>query len=188
MQVVAFYSENTIYEEEAEIWKESFKSCDTILIPIKNMGGWLNNCRQKPYIISEALSLSKDSILYVDIDARLMRDLEEIPEPELPGFCFLNGIKVKQYNRQLASGTIYFPKKEISFQILSDWKRMQELWPGINDQRTLQEVIESNKYDYQILEKEWLGIDKFQELPNPIIHHTQVSRTLKTRTLEGVPK
>lgn len=183
MRVVAFYTKDTKYEEEAEIWKESFKSCNTLLFPIKNEGSWELNCGKKPSVLLEALHSLNEPILYVDIDARLMRDLEEIPEPELPGFCFLN-YKAGAWDRQLASGTIYLPQTTNSFKILLEWINIQEANPEVWDQKTLQHVIESNKYEYQILPKDWLGVSRHQELPNPIIYHTQASRWLKATVNE----
>jgi hypothetical protein len=180
MRVVAFYTKDTKYEEEAEIWKESFKSCNTLLFPIKNEGSWELNCGKKSSVLLEALHSLNEPILYVDIDARLMRDLEEIPEPELPGFCFLNKNKVKNYGRELASGTIYFPQTVASFKILIEWTALQKRFPTVWDQKTLQDVVESNKYNYQILPPEWLGVSRHAELANPIIYHTQASRRLKS--------
>jgi len=179
MQVIAFYTKNTPYENEVEIWKESFKECPSKIYPIENKGSWELNCAMKPKVILSALREFDDSILYVDIDARLQRPLESIEPSELPGFCFINSTKVPPFNRQLASGTIYFPQKPNSYKILLDWIDFQEQNPTMWDQVTLQHIVESNKYKYQILAPEWIAISKIAEIKNPIIYHTQASRRLK---------
>jgi len=178
VRVVAFYTKDTEYEKEAEIWKDSFSSCKTALFPLENKGSWELNCAMKSQVLLSALLNFEDPILYVDIDARLCRPLEEIPDPTLPGFCFLN-YKTGDWDRQLASGTIYLPQTTTSFKILLEWGNIQEANPEVWDQVTLQHVIESNKHQYQILPKDWLGVSRHQELPNPIIYHTQASRRLK---------
>jgi len=184
MRVVAFYTENTEYEKEAEIWEESFKGCSTKVYSVPNQGSWEANCGLKPEILLAALQETENPVLYVDIDARLCRPLEPISRPDLPGFCFLNQYKVPPFDRQLASGTIYLPQSVISYKIVLEWIALQKKNPTVWDQVTLQHVVESDKYEYQILPPEWLGVDKHAELENPIIFHTQASRRLKSTVNE----
>jgi len=178
MQVIAFYTKNTPYALEANTWKESFKSCNYKIYEVENKGSWELNCALKSKVLLSALREFNDSVLYVDIDARLIRPLEEMKYPDLPGFCFLNKVKIPPFNRQLASGTIYLP------QLVLDWIDFQEKNPTMWDQISLQHIVESNKYEYQILPNEWLGISKIQEVENCIIYHTQASRRLKKKINE----
>ena len=99
-------------------------------------------------------------------------------------YCFLNQYKVPPFDRQLASGTIYFPQSVLSYKILLEWIALQKKNPTVWDQVTLQHVVESDKYEYQILPPEWLGVDRHAELENPIIFHTQASRRLKSTVNE----
>lgn len=179
MRVIAFFTKDTGYEEEANIWKESFKSCDTKIYVVESRGSWEENCGIKPEILLTALQEFEEPILYVDIDARLKRPLECIEHPDLPGFCFLDKVKIAPYNRQLCSGTMYFPQTTSSFKIIIDWINLQKKNTKVWDQLVLQHIIESNKYKYQTLPTEWLGISRHNELENPIIYHTQASRRLK---------
>ena len=192
MRVVAFYTKDTGYEQEADIWVKSFESCDTSIYPVDSRGSWELNCGIKSEVLITALLESDEPILYVDIDARLCRPLEAIPNPELPGFCFLKQKTLcRTFNRQLASGTIYLPQTVNSFRILLAWNKLQKENPKTWDQITLQHVVESNIYGYQVLPSEWLGIAKKgrteQEQQehagcikhDAIIHHTQASRRFK---------
>jgi len=179
MQVIAFYTKDTSYKLEAEKWKESFKSCQYKIYEVENKGSWELNCALKSKVLLSALREFNDSILYVDIDAVLKRPLEAVENPNLPGFCFLESVKVASFNRQLASGTIYLPQTTESFKLVLDWIEFQEKNPTMWDQISLQHIVESNKYKYQILPDKWLGISKIAEVKDCIIYHTQASRRLK---------
>lgn len=192
MRVVAFYTKDTVYEQEAAIWDKSFESCDTLVYPVDSRGSWELNCGIKSEVLITALLESDEPILYVDIDARLCRPLEAIPNPELPGFCFIDGeTHCKTFNRQLGSGTIYLPQTVNSFRILLAWNKLQKENPKTWDQITLQHIVESNLFGYQVLPSEWLGIankgrtEQEQQKyagcikHNAIIYHTQASRRFK---------
>lgn len=178
MKLIAFYTENTPYEEEAKIWKDSFSSYSTKIYPIKNKGSWELNCAMKPKIILSALVDFDEPVLYLDIDARLCSPIPEVPEPELPGICFWNQLWNPSV-RELLSGTIYMPPTENSLNLLNAWIAFQEKNPTMWDQKTFQRVIETDKYEYHVLPLDWINVSKFIKTENPIIYHTQASRRLK---------
>lgn len=188
MRVVAFYTKDTVYEQEADIWAKSFESCDTLIYPVDSRGSWELNCGIKSEVLITALLESDEPILYVDIDARLRRPLEAIPNPGLPGFCFQkHTTNCKTFNRRLCSGTIYLPQTADSFRILLAWNKLQKENPKTWDQVTLQHIVESNMYGYQVLPSKWLGIagkgrteqEQGCIKHKAIIHHTQASRRFK---------
>lgn len=176
MKIVSYYTKDTPYEEEAEEFKKSFDGQDYHIFEVCSLGSWELNCGQKPAIIKTALETFNQDILFLDIDARLVGPLEEIPEPNKLGICMWNP-PWKPYYTELLSGTIYVPNNKVSFALLDDWKETQSNTPYLWDQKTLQSII--NKYTYSILDLRWVYIKDFMDIINPIILHTQCSRRLK---------
>jgi hypothetical protein len=188
IKVVGFYTKDTVYEEEAN---KLIKTLDTFsipyyLYPIENKGQWVLNCAQKPKIIKQALDEFIDDILYLDVDARVLRrpDFEQL-ELSCPGYCVWKNPYTKN-PEELASGTIYFPNNKISRAVLDDWISMQEKYPKMWDQKVLETLYK--KYPYELLHHDWINIAensnkglKFIETENPIILHTQASRRLRQK-------
>ena len=193
IKVVGFYTKDTVYEEEA---KKLVKTLDKFsipyyLYPIENEGKWVLNCAQKPIILRQALDDFIDDILYLDVDARVVRRPEfEQLDMSSPGYCVWSNPYTKNPG-ELASGTIYFPNNKISRAVLDDWISMQEKYPKMWDQRVLETIYK--KYPYSLLHHDWINIQqdngtivkgkitKFIETENPIILHTQASRTSKKK-------
>lgn len=178
MKIVAYYTVDTPYEQEALEFKDSFKEENFHIFEVENLGQWELNCAQKPTVIKKAINLFKEDILYLDIDARLLTALPSIPRPDKIGICMWNPIW-KLNTTELLSGTIYFPYKEESIQLLDDWIEHQKNNPTTWDQKVLQSII--HKYNYELLDLKWVFIEKFMKsfVQDPIILHTQCSRRLK---------
>jgi hypothetical protein len=178
MKIVAYYTSNTPYEQEALAFEDSFRGQNYHIFKVDNLGQWELNCAQKPTIIKKALELFKEDILYLDIDARLVSSLPPIPSPNKIGICMWNPIW-KSNTPELLSGTIYFPNNSDSLTLVNDWIEHQKLTPTVWDQKVLQSII--HKYDYELLDLKWVFIEKFMSafVSEPIILHTQCSRRLK---------
>lgn len=179
MHIVAFYTDRTQYVHQVEEWRYSFKDYDTMVYKIENQGSWEKNCAQKSRVIKYALEDLNDDILYLDIDARLQRPLESIQIPRLPGFCIWQPPWKANGEKELLSGTIYFPNNEISKNLINDWIEEQEKDETIWDQKTLQKVVDREDYPYFKFNLNWVAIQKFMKLADPIIVHGQISRKLK---------
>ena len=177
MRVIAFYTKDTPYEKEAEIWQESFKTCKTAIYVMENQKSWEENCALKSTVLLRALEDYEDDLLYVDIDARLMRPLPVDTLGELPGLCFWN--RWSDGVRELCSGTIYLPNNDSSKVLLETWNRYQKYNPKVWDQKVLQHVVETKDFPYIELDHDWISISGHIQRENPIIHHTQASRRLK---------
>lgn len=181
MRVVAFYTVDTPYEAEAEVWKESFKTCNTALFPVQSTGAWETNCALKPQCILAALDkFPNEHILYVDIDSRLMRPLVPVPNPHVPGLCWWNA-RYQNFKRELCSGTIYIPNNRAGRDLVNLWIEYQKANPKVWDQKVLQHVVETKEIPHDTLGYEWISIDGHIKPENPIIHHTQASRRHKKR-------
>ena len=176
MRIISFYTIDTPYEQEAEALVKTLKEFDLEyhIYSVKSKGNWALNCAQKSTVLKQALEDFDDDILYVDADARVLRRPEL--QDDLPGFCIWNNMR-KQV--ELMSGTIYFPNNSISRNIIDDWIEAQTHKPQEWDQKVLQSVIDP--YEYIVLSLEWCYIEKFMQIQDPIILHTQASRRLRHR-------
>lgn len=178
MRVIAFYTKDTPYEKEADIWFDSFKTCKTACYVMHSQGSWEQNCAMKSAVLLKAFEDYNDDLLYTDIDARLCRPLESIPEPDLPGLCWWNP-RWAPHTRELLSGTIYIPHNDAGLSLLQKWHAFQVKNPTMWDQKALQRVVEAENIEHQILSWDWISVDRHIVVDDPIIHHTQASRRLK---------
>lgn len=182
MHIIGFFSKDTPYEEEA---KEFAKSLDKFsltysLYPVENKGNWELNCAQKANVCMKGLQDHSDNILYLDVDARILREppWDEI-EDDTPGYAVLP-VRFKEWPCLLASGTIYFPNNETSRNVVTDWLEYQTQYPTMWDQRTLQKVHINHSRKY--LDLKWCTIEDnyhTKKISNPVVFHTQASRRLK---------
>ena len=187
MKVIGYYTLDTPYEQEfQEIKKflESF-SIDYHYYGVDNKGKWELNCGLKSRILRQALEDFNDNILYLDVDARILRDPPFASiEDDLPGICVWNP-RYRPKGETL-SGTIYLPNNQISRDLLDKWIDEQNKNPNEWDQRVLEKIYKN--YPHKLLHHDWINIigtggDKTYLLKtdNPIILHTQASRKYKTK-------
>jgi hypothetical protein len=187
MKIICFYTKNTPYEQEYNVFKESLEkyNLDHHAYAIENSGQWEINCSMKSKIIRQAIDEFDDNLLYLDVDARIVRQppFKEI-EKDIPGFCVWHPRYRK--NGQLASGTIYFPNNTLSRKVLDAWIEEQQKDLSAWDQDTLFSVFK--KFDHFLLHHDWInivGVDGSESFllktDNPIILHTQASRKNKDR-------
>ena len=146
MRVVGFYTKNTPYEVEyAELTKELDKH--NVLYTFKEIsakGSWELNCGMKSKVLLEMLDTFDEDLLYLDVDARPVRELPDL-ESDVPGICWWRPHYHKQHGEVL-SGTIFLPNNESSRELLSHWIEEQEKTPTEMDQRVLQRIYKSHPH------------------------------------------
>ena len=188
IKIIGFYTANTPYEEEARQLVESLDKFNLSyhLYPIESGESWVENCAQKSNIIKRALDDFSEDILYLDVDARVLRkpSFGSI-DRSVPGYCLWTHTFTGVPTEELCSGTIYFPNNSISRQVVDAWIAMQKTYPKLWDQKTLQKV--HKMFPHERLHHDWINIQsyirkgdgkeiRFIETENPIIVHTQASR------------
>lgn len=184
MQVVAFYTKNTPYENEVQDFIDSmtkYKVRHTIY-PIKSQDCWELNCAMKPRVLLDALHTIDDNILYLDIDSRIEREppFEEI-ERDIPGLCLFKKKRKRASKKgpSLLSGTIYLPNNQSSINLVRDWLHTQQAHPYIWDQKTLQAV--SAHHEHFEMPLKWVKIfDEDMCDEEPVVVHYQASRSYKS--------
>lgn len=179
--VSAFYTKDTPYEGEARKLK---KTCKKFNIPYDIVGipqqqNWEANCAQKPRIIKEALLRHEDkNIVYLDADARIMRD------PVLFD-VFAGDVGVHYlFGKELLSGTIFLKNTNSVFNLVTLWELVQQEAEGTWDQIVLQDVLREfgSRLGIRLktLPANYCQIeDIMAHAGRPVIKHTQASRRLK---------
>ena len=187
MIVVAFYTENTPYEQEIENLRTS---CNALGINYhfegyETRGKWVLNAGIKPEFIWEMLHKFDERLLYIDADA-IIREypiLAEEIDCDIAAHIMAGG--------SLLSGTVIFDNNDRVKSLVNEWVARTRKDPGIWDQKTLHETI--------VHHGPRLGIN-FKELPQeytkifdkpwgePIIEHFQASRKLRKLVNESIIK
>lgn len=184
-KVIGFYTKGTPYEEEV---KGLIGDCESLGIPhhfkgIESLGSWVRNCAQKPKIILEMLSrFPEEDLVYLDVDARIRsypRLFQSIPRDTTIGVHF-------RETKELLSGTIYLRNSPECQRLVQLWLVEQITNPNEWDQKTLQHVLEREKFRIHQLPPTYCQIFDTMKGPEPpVIEHFQASRRFKTLINEG---
>lgn len=179
MRVISYFTKNTPYENEVDEWLNSFKHCKTAVFSMENQESWEKNCALKCLVIKKALEDYKDNLLFVDIDARCMREFEELPQENLPGLSWWQP-PYPGMSEELLSGTIFIPNNDAGKYLVNTWISYQKANPKIWDQYVLQHVVQNKNIPHFRLNHIWIAVNGHIEIENPIIYHHQKSRKYKT--------
>lgn len=179
--LTCFYTEKTPYEKEAEIFLNNARvhwKGHLVSRRVPSEGSWVRNCALKPGHISRVLDmlLPGDTLLYLDVDARFLRECPELPDVPVFG--------ARLYKGKIDSATLIFRKCQEAELILGKWLGLCKVNPDIWDQKHLDTVIEdlSKPEWFTELDKKWCFIDKLDgdfTSNDTIIYQTQASRRLK---------
>ena len=181
---VAYYTEDTIYEERVDCLRDSLIALD---IPfdirgVKNRGTWLDNVNYKPTFLQQMMVKHYPKpIVYVDIDAEFRRypilfdDLD--CNIAVHKFDRTRHKKVGAVGFEILSGTIYLNNCKETYSTVQKWLERCERRPSQWDQKSLAFVIKNDYYD---LPPEYCAIfDLMDDIPDPVIVHWQASREVR---------
>ncbi len=182
VKVIAYYTDDDIYAEHAELLKQSLEQ-HGIAYDIEKIqpSNWLSATAFKPSFIKKKLKQHNDALLYVDIDAIVHADFNDF-------FQSINA-DIAIYRTpegELLSGVIYLQATPQVAALIDQWIAGMESHPTLWDQQVLQQLL-GDKADITVypLPVEYVFIfDTFKErypLAQPIIEHLQASREMKFR-------
>jgi len=178
MKVIFYYTKNTPYVQEAEELVKTLELFNLEYIPyaIESTGSWVFNCGLKSKILLQALTDTKEDLLYLDADARVVKlpPFEELI-PTLPGIAWWDN---PSRGRELNSSVLFLPNSYNTESMLLEWQQEQSKSPEEWDQKVLQRI--APKHKHQVLDERWACIDTFMKPnENTCILQTQASRRLK---------
>jgi hypothetical protein len=179
VRVITFYTKDTPYEEESTDWLNSFKQANTACYVMENQKSWEKNCALKSIVLQRALTDHTDhDLLFVDIDARMMRrwddsEFDELTKNKIPGLAW------HPVSGELLSGTIFIPNNEAGHSLINRWVSYQAVNPTMWDQQVLQYFVQKEEVEHFKLPYEWISVDGHISVDDPIIHHYQASRKNK---------
>lgn len=190
--IVSAFTPHPVYEEKALNFATSLNNLDLEyeIYPLQDRGSWAKNCQQKAEVILDALRKHKKPVVWIDIDAVVVRQ-PELFDRLTQDICDVAYYAMKEPERYLASGTLYFGYTQGAISILEQWidlcKDTLEY-----DQKVLEQVIWNEHtipksfYDIIELPVEYCRIfdNKAQEKEMktaPVVVHTQASRQVKQK-------
>ena len=189
--VIAFYTKNTFYEDEAEKLIETAKQFNLKydVRAYDSRGNWVRNAAIKPEFIYEMLlEHENENILYVDVDARFRQypSLYDNFDGDV-GLHYLAN-KKDPTKRELLSGTIFLKNNEPVRKLVKLWVEQQQNKPDVWDQRVLDEVIKNyaEKLKIKVVNTppQYTRIfDSKHQKGEPVIEHMQASRRARRKGL-----
>ena len=185
--VVAYYTEGTLYEREAQRLRAS---CHKFQVPVHivavpNLGSWNQNTSYKPEFLLNMLDMFKRSnVIYVDADAEfrafpeLFWTLPERMKTDVAVYVFdRSEYKKSVGGTEVLSGTIFFKNTFGAREILTRWKRRTQENLNEWDQKSLEIVL---KGQFDLLPGEYCKIfDRMAHVTKPVIVHHQASRKVR---------
>lgn len=197
MKFISFYTGH--YEWDAEQLKKSMNKLGIRNYDVEyrdRVGNWEANTQMKAPFILEKLK-ENDAVVWTDADSRVRQvpSLFEtidtdiavfyLPKELAGGFIPPNHSIIKNADRYLQSGTMYFKNNDRVIKLLERWielnKKDSQQW----DQWTLQVAIDESDVTVTELPPEYIWIDGITSTAykgcNIIIEHTQASRRFKDK-------
>lgn len=188
--VVAYFTEGTPYEGEAEVLKESLESIgyDYYICGVPNLKSWQKNTQYKAVFLQEMLKRNARSLLYLDVDSIMIQApilLDDL-KADIAAVHFA-------YKSELLSGTIYLGNTKQCERVIQKWIYLNEQYPetlpngkAAWDQRTLALAIKKIKgVNFIELPQSYTWIVGLTQkhIPDsqPIIMHTRGAKKYKRR-------
>lgn len=177
LTIFGFYTSDFVYKKHAEILKLSAKKfgIDILLYEYEH-NDWQSIIQFKPSFISKMRKELSGPILYVDVDAIILKDIREY---------FINiedDIAVHYLNdSELLSGTLFINDTAGAYSLIEEWESTMLKCPDIWDQIVLDKIIlervSNKKLKVKRIPEEYTYIfDCGNENVEPIIEHFQASR------------
>ncbi|WP_289036177.1 hypothetical protein [uncultured Roseibium sp.] len=183
--IVAFYTKDTLYKNEAKRLEKSAKSLDLPieLIEVSDQGSWLANVRIKPNILKEARKKLSGPLLYVDVDAVFHSN----PWPVINSYDQDVAYTIMR-DGKARSGTLLLNDTLGTLKFLDEWQGCLDRDPEAWDQFPLTELFQKNRkesspeYTIALFTIPLCYVfDRDPQLlanpsPQPIVEHLQASR------------
>lgn len=120
--VISCYTENTRYEQDALILKQSLRRLNldhSHILPYKDTGNWKSNIKQKLFYIKQKLEELKSPVVWTDSDSILLHYPKFFDT--LNRFDFGIYRDWKQDRGILSSGTMYLNYNDTVLKMLDEW-------------------------------------------------------------------
>lgn len=143
LTIVGFYTDDFLYSEHARLLKDSAKKNGlNIELQCYKKDEWQKIIAMKSSFILEKRKKIKGKILYIDVDAVILENIQPFFESinEDVGIHFLENKLTDEI--ELISSTIFINDTYNALKICEEWVRRQIEQPDIWDQKILQEIIQ----------------------------------------------
>jgi hypothetical protein len=194
--IIAYYTENTSYQNLAEKLKKSLQNLGLphYIEAIQDQGSWEKNTHYKAYFIKKCLEDKNEDLLYVDVDAIF----KSYPSLIDTLSCDL-GYRTEDFKwrkDEALSGTIFLKNNDRIKKFVDRWIQLNEAVPAERmkpetwEQKNMQTAHrEFNDLVYQNLPPEYTYIfDHTRTMYpgiSPVIEHYQESRNIHRNNLHS---
>ena len=203
MKIVAWYTENSIYEKLFHTHLEpTLKeyNLDSHIIPMPNHKKWNINVAQKPLVIMHAIKELREPFVLLDVDCKITGEptLFNTIDPEKYDIAYHTLDWSKWYNRpgdikkEALTGTMWFNANDEVMNMVVKWYQHCANNPGA-DQPPFQNLMGNEFKTLRVynLPVEYVWIDSLPNGNKPhvkpkgkvIIRHFQASRDCKRKLL-----
>ena len=189
--IIAYFTVDTPYEDEAEVLKLSLESIgySYLICGISNLGTWQKNTQCKALFIQYMLDRNEgQSLLYLDVDAVMIQPpvLLDNMKADIAAVHFAGG-------RELLSGTVYFGNTIQCKRVVQKWIKLNKQYPDrlpngreAWDQRTLDMAIKKIKgVNFVELPQNYTWIIELTQRrypgTSPVIMHTRGAKRFKNK-------
>lgn len=181
--VISGFSSDHYYQQSSETFLEGLQkyNIEHKLFPFQDKGNWHANCRTKATLIHEALNTFKKPILWIDVDALILKSINLI----IPKSIDMMGIhQAWGPKRTWCVGTLAFNYSENSLQFVEEWKNKCETATGGTDEQYMEETWQTfgkDKLKTKELDMKYFHLKVLHGPPNPntIILHRSSGKSRK---------
>lgn len=181
--IISAYSNDHYYQQASESFSAGLAkyNIEHKLFSFSDKGNWHANCRMKASIIHEALNSTKKPILWIDVDALILKPIDLI----IPKTVDMMGIRQAWGpKRTWCVGTLAFNYSENSLQFIEDWKNKCEAATGGTDEQYMEEAWQSigkDKLNTKELDLKYFHLKVLHGPPNhnTVILHRSSGRARK---------
>lgn len=183
--ILTAYSTNEYYSNCSKVFKNATKSLKNKVIvdSFPDQGDWHSNTRKKPEIILKHLLLEKQPIIWIDIDADVLKDVSV----NLNADTDFLGVKQEWGPRRTwCVGTLMFNYTERSIKLLEKWVENCKKNSGtdeLNLELTWSELEDRSEYKTGLLDLRYFGMKNLSNKDsNTIIFHNSSGNARKKVT------
>lgn len=192
--IVCYYTQGTPYALDVQGLKESCEKWDLAyhIEPVESFGSWELNCCYKPFFLLSKLQELQRPLFWVDADGVLVKKPNPLPAFSADLAVRINISLTADHPSKVISNSIFVNATPEAAALLKLWasicctaltnpERAEEYW----DQMGLRDAIQSSRHSAKVapLPHAYAAIYDhpidIQEIPEPVIQHTQASRRYK---------
>lgn len=167
------HTRDNYYTNFAKTLEQDFIKYDLpyLLVPYTGTNSWHQNTHMKPRLIKQVLESTKESVVFLDADARILKEPKlfyELEESDIEMAGYKN-------NGYLCSGTLYFKYTPNVLKLLDLWIKACDKNGDTQDDTLFDKNNLYNHVKFVPLPVEYCSVSTMTITWNPVISHSRAS-------------